>query len=153
MQIRIRQMRMRIRVCRGARRKTGFKSESKLRRISFARRPRSISWCYFEAIGLIQTVTKQFQDTGSIESKPGQGRPRTTTTREDRNLSTITRRNRGNTVSQLSRYLYAAAGTRVTRVTVSKRLYESKLLARRPAVCVPLMSTNRRVRLEWCRQH
>ncbi|GBN38921.1 hypothetical protein AVEN_103449-1 [Araneus ventricosus] len=96
---------------------------------------------------------KHFQDTGSIERKPGQGRPRATTATEDRYLSIIARRNRGATTSQLSRDLYAATGTRVSRVTVSKRLHEIGLFARRPAVCVPLTSTNRRVRLAWGREH
>ncbi|GBN38897.1 hypothetical protein AVEN_153224-1 [Araneus ventricosus] len=96
---------------------------------------------------------KQFQDTGSIERKPGQGRPRATTATEDRYLSIIARGNRGATSSQLSRDLYAATGTRVSRVTVSKRLHETGLFARRPAVCVPLTSTNGRVRLAWCRDH
>ncbi|GBM19243.1 Chorion peroxidase [Araneus ventricosus] len=63
------------------------------------------------------------------------------------------RRNRGATASQLSRDLYAATGTRVSRVTVSKRLHETVWFARIPAVCVPLTSTNRRVRLAWCREH
>ncbi|GBN55318.1 hypothetical protein AVEN_57593-1 [Araneus ventricosus] len=44
-------------------------------------------------------------------------------------------------------------GTRVSRVTVSKRLHEIGLFARRHAVCVSLTSTNRRVRLAWCREH
>ncbi|GBL73065.1 hypothetical protein AVEN_128223-1 [Araneus ventricosus] len=96
---------------------------------------------------------KQFQDTGSIERKPGQGRPRATTATEDRYLSIIARRNRGATASQLSRDLYAATGTRVSRVTVPKRLHGTGLFARRPAVCVPLTSTNRRVRLSWCREY
>ncbi|GBM17162.1 Transposable element Tcb2 transposase [Araneus ventricosus] len=103
--------------------------------------------------GLISARKKQFQDTGSIERKPGQGRPRATTATEDRYLSIIARRNRGATASQLSRDLYAGTGTRVSRVTVSKRLRETGLFARRPAVCVPLTSTNRRVRLAWCREH
>ncbi|GFW37103.1 HTH_Tnp_Tc3_2 domain-containing protein [Trichonephila clavipes] len=94
---------------------------------------------------------KQFQDTGSIERKPGKGHPRDTTAKEDRHLSIIARRNTG--VSQLSRYSYAAAGSRVSRVTVSKRLHERGLLARKPAICVPITSTNRSVRLVWCRQH
>ncbi|GFX18083.1 HTH_Tnp_Tc3_2 domain-containing protein [Trichonephila clavipes] len=51
---------------------------------------------------------KQFQDTGSIEKKPGQGRLRASAAREDRHLSIIARRNRGATVFQFSRYLYAA---------------------------------------------
>ncbi|GBN58365.1 Transposable element Tc1 transposase [Araneus ventricosus] len=101
---------------------------------------------------VVCNLWKQFQDTGSIERKPGQGRPRATTSTEDRYLSIIARRNRGATASHLSRDLYAATGTRVLRVTVSKRLHETGLFAR-PAVCVPLTSTNRRVRLAWCREH
>ncbi|GBO03204.1 hypothetical protein AVEN_228326-1 [Araneus ventricosus] len=62
-------------------------------------------------------------------------------------------RNRGATASQLSCDLYAATRTHVSRVTVSKRLHETGLFARRPAVCVLLTSTNRRVRLAWCREH
>ncbi|GBM02756.1 hypothetical protein AVEN_40823-1 [Araneus ventricosus] len=92
-------------------------------------------------------------DTGSIERKPGQGRPRASTATEDRYLSIIARRNRGATASQLSRDLYAATGTRASRVTVSKRLHEIGLFARRHAVCASLTSTNRRVRLAWCREH
>ncbi|GBM04249.1 hypothetical protein AVEN_41057-1 [Araneus ventricosus] len=94
---------------------------------------------------VVCNLWKQCQDTGSIERKPGQGRPRAT--KEDRYLSIIARRNRGATASQLSRDLYATTGTRVSRATVSKRLHETGLFARRPAVCVPLTSTNRRVRL------
>ncbi|GBN20743.1 Transposable element Tcb2 transposase [Araneus ventricosus] len=102
---------------------------------------------------MISARKKQFQDTGSIERKPGQCRPGATTATEDRYLSIIARRNRGATASQLSRDLYAATGTRVSRVTVSKRLHETGLFARRPTVCVPLTSTNRRVRLARCREH
>ncbi|GBN29465.1 hypothetical protein AVEN_196838-1 [Araneus ventricosus] len=96
---------------------------------------------------------KQFLDTGSIERKPGQGRPRATTATEDRYLPIIARRNRGATASQLSCDLYVASDTRVSRVTVSKILHATGLFARRPAVCVLLTSTNKRVRLAWCREH
>ncbi|GBO20914.1 hypothetical protein AVEN_176680-1 [Araneus ventricosus] len=101
---------------------------------------------------VVCNLRKQFQDTGSIERKPGQGHPRAATATEDRYLSIIARRNKGATASQLSRDLYAATGTRVSRVTVSKRLHETGLFARRPSVCVPVTSTNRRVRLAWCRE-
>ncbi|GFX02311.1 HTH_Tnp_Tc3_2 domain-containing protein [Trichonephila clavipes] len=87
---------------------------------------------------------KQFQDTRSFERNPRQDCPRVTTSREDLHLSIIARRNRDATVSQLSRILYAATGTRVSRVTVSKRLHERALCA---IVCVLHTSTNRRVRL------
>ncbi|GFS94410.1 transposable element Tcb2 transposase [Trichonephila clavipes] len=64
---------------------------------------------------------KQFQDTGSIEEKPGKGRPRPTMAREDRHLPITARRNGGATASELSRYSYAAIGTRVSRVTGLKK--------------------------------
>ncbi|GFX60573.1 hypothetical protein TNCV_3061461 [Trichonephila clavipes] len=56
------------------------------------------------------------------------------TAREDPHLSIIARGNRGTTASQLSRYLYAATGTSVSRVTVSERLQERGLFARRLVV-------------------
>ncbi|GFX81575.1 transposable element Tcb2 transposase [Trichonephila clavipes] len=40
---------------------------------------------------VVRNLRKQFQDTGSIERIPGQGRPRATTARENRHLSIITR--------------------------------------------------------------
>ncbi|GBM93882.1 hypothetical protein AVEN_213445-1 [Araneus ventricosus] len=66
------------------------------------------------------TYGKQFQDTASIERKPGQGRPRATTATEDRYLSTVVRRNR--VLFSASPDLYAATGTRVSRVTVKRLL-------------------------------
>ncbi|GFV07667.1 HTH_Tnp_Tc3_2 domain-containing protein [Trichonephila clavipes] len=82
-----------------------------------------------------------------------QGRPRTTTARDDRHLSIIARRNREAIAFSLSLYLYATTGTRVSRVTVSRRLHEKGLFSRRPTVCVALTSTNRRIRLAGCRQN
>ncbi|GFU78032.1 HTH_Tnp_Tc3_2 domain-containing protein [Trichonephila clavipes] len=92
--------------------------------------------------GMKWRIVGRLEDTESIERKSGQGRPRATTAREDRHLSIIARCNRGTTASQLSRFLYAATGTRVSRVTVSKRLHKKGLFARRPIVYVPLTSTN-----------
>ncbi|GBN89465.1 hypothetical protein AVEN_258463-1 [Araneus ventricosus] len=43
---------------------------------------------------VVRNSWKQFQDTRSIERKPGQGRPRATTATEDSYLSIIARRNR-----------------------------------------------------------
>ena len=75
------------------------------------------------------------------------------TGREDQYLSVTARCNRGATASQISRDIYAATGTRVSRVTVFRRLHENSLFARKPTICVLLSSSNGRVRLEWCREH
>ncbi|KFM63210.1 ATP synthase subunit beta, mitochondrial, partial [Stegodyphus mimosarum] len=100
---------------------------------------------------VVCNLWKQFQNTESIERKPGQGRPRATTARKDLYLFILMRRKRGATASQFSRDLYAATGTGVTGVPVSKRLNERGFFAKRPAVCAPLMSIDRTVRLAWNR--
>ncbi|GFX14483.1 transposable element Tcb2 transposase [Trichonephila clavipes] len=51
---------------------------------------------------VVCNLWKLFQDTGPIERKPGQSRPRATTAREDRHLLIIARRNRGDSFSALS---------------------------------------------------
>ncbi|GFW54401.1 HTH_Tnp_Tc3_2 domain-containing protein [Trichonephila clavipes] len=96
-------------------------------------------------------ILERFQDNECIERKSGQGRPRATIARGNHHLSIIARRNRGVTVSQLFRYLYAATGTRVLRMVVSKTLYERVLFARRPTRCLILAHVYDH--LEWCRQH
>ena len=89
---------------------------------------------------VVCNLWKQFQDTGFLERKPGKSRPKATTATEDRYLSIIARRRMGAIASQFYRDLYAATGTRVSRVTVSKRLHETGLFVRRPTFCVPLTS-------------
>ncbi|GFV10607.1 HTH_Tnp_Tc3_2 domain-containing protein [Trichonephila clavipes] len=100
---------------------------------------------------VVCSLWKEFQGTGSTERKSGQGRPRAAMAKEDHHLSIMTRSNRRATAFQICRYLYAATGTYVSRVTVSKRLHDRGLFATRPAVCVSLTSRDRKVRLTWCR--
>ncbi|GFW68223.1 uncharacterized protein TNCV_1881031 [Trichonephila clavipes] len=67
-----------------------------------------------------RNLWKQFQDTGSIERKHVQGRPRAMMAREDPHLSNIARRNRGATASRFSRYLHAATRTHISKLTFQK---------------------------------
>lgn len=89
---------------------------------------------------------------GYIERKLRQGHPRAPTTK-DRHFFILVRRNKEDTDSQLARDLYAATGTRVITVTISKRLNEKGVFARRPSVCVPITSMNRRIWLASSRYH
>ncbi|GFU46122.1 HTH_Tnp_Tc3_2 domain-containing protein, partial [Trichonephila clavipes] len=100
---------------------------------------------------IVFNLWQELKVTGSVERKPGQGYSRATTTREDYHLSIIVRHNKVTTASQLSRELYAATGTRILRLAVSKRLYERGLFVRTPAVFVLFSSKNRRVRLKCCK--
>ncbi|GFX88067.1 transposable element Tcb1 transposase [Trichonephila clavipes] len=63
------------------------------------------------------------------------------------------KRNRRNTVSDLSRQLSSATGTTVSRQTVYRRLGHIGLYARMPVRCVPLTATHCRLRLTWSREH
>ncbi|GFW65181.1 transposable element Tcb2 transposase [Trichonephila clavipes] len=87
---------------------------------------------------IVRNLRKQFHDNRSIERKTEQGLLRARTAREDHHLSFIARRNREVTNVQISRYLYAATGIRVSRATVSKRLHERGLFTKRPTVCFPM---------------
>ncbi|GFW29231.1 HTH_Tnp_Tc3_2 domain-containing protein [Trichonephila clavipes] len=70
------------------------------------------------------------------------GRPRVTTTYEDRYLAVTAKRNRRSTASYLSRQLSSATGTTVSRQTVYRRLGHIGLYARRPVRRIPLTATH-----------
>ncbi|GFV16534.1 HTH_Tnp_Tc3_2 domain-containing protein [Trichonephila clavipes] len=68
-------------------------------------------------------------------------------------LVVTAKRNRRNTVSDLSRQLSSATGTTVSRQTVYRLLGHIDLYARRPVGCVPLTATHCRLQLTWSREH
>ncbi|GFT60203.1 transposable element Tcb1 transposase [Trichonephila clavipes] len=75
-----------------------------------------------EEIGVAQSVisrlSQRFQDDGNVSRCYSTGRPRITTTIEDRYLAVTAKRNRRSTASDLSRQLSSATGTAVSRQTV-----------------------------------
>lgn len=102
---------------------------------------------------VVSNLWKQFQETGTIVRKAGQGRKRCTKPEDDRYLVLTAKRHRGMTATQVSNELFAASETRVSRQTVYRRLNEGGLYARRPMICIPLTPSHRRDRLTWCREH
>ncbi|GBM40020.1 hypothetical protein AVEN_250494-1 [Araneus ventricosus] len=83
----------------------------------------------------------------------GSGCRRIATTADDRYLLQSSRRRRTLTARQLESQLSAAAGRPISRQTVSRRLHEGGLFARRHVVCVPLSPAHVRARLHWAREH
>ncbi|GFX05120.1 hypothetical protein TNCV_4460651 [Trichonephila clavipes] len=70
-------------------------------------------------------VVEWFQDTRSTRREnPEKCHPRTPVTRGHHYFYIIARRDKSVTASQLYLKLYAATGNRVSKVTVSRRLYE-----------------------------
>ena len=92
----------------------------------------------------ISQLLNTFQQTGNVADRPRLGRPRKTTPREDRFLTTSSRRNRFLSGRKLGPLLRNAPGTRVCERTVRKRLHAAGLKACRPYVGIPLTWRNYR---------
>lgn len=88
----------------------------------------------------------QWSRDGTASRRPGSGRPRGTTEREDRRIRRTAVAHRTASAAEIR----AAVGTTVTQRTVRNRLLEGQLRARRPVACIPLTTSHRRLRLQWC---
>ncbi|GFY22903.1 HTH_Tnp_Tc3_2 domain-containing protein [Trichonephila clavipes] len=101
----------------------------------------------------ISRLWQRFQDDGNVSSCYSTGDPRITMPNDDRYLAVTAKRKRRSTASDLSRQLFSATGTTVSRQKVYRRLGHIGLYVRRPVRCVPLTATHCRVRLTWIRDH
>ncbi|GFV82000.1 HTH_Tnp_Tc3_2 domain-containing protein [Trichonephila clavipes] len=110
-----------------------------------------------DAVGVARSVVarlwNRFQETGNVRRLPGTGRPRATTSTDDRYIQLTARRNRTENATHLQRQLLLATGRRVSSQTVRNRLHEGGLYARRPMVCIPLTPRHRAARRRWAAEH
>jgi len=95
----------------------------------------------------------RLMETGRVNDRPRSGRPRKTTSREDRHITTLSRRNRFMSSGKIPRDLMNTTGTRVCLRTVRNRLRAARLKACRPYVGIPLTHRHRQERLQWVRGH
>ncbi|GBN87075.1 hypothetical protein AVEN_112526-1 [Araneus ventricosus] len=102
---------------------------------------------------VMHRLWNHYQRDQNASRRRGSGRWRITTTADDHYLLQCSRRRRTLTERQLASQLSAAAGRPISRQTVSLRLHEGRLFARRPVVCVPLSPAHVRARLHWAREH
>ena len=101
----------------------------------------------------VSRILKRHRETGRFSRRPVQGRPRSTSAREDRLLQVTALRNRAATASELSGHLQEATGKNVSRFTVSRRLAETGLKARRPAKVPELLPHHRTERRNFAQEH
>ncbi|GFX30460.1 transposable element Tcb2 transposase [Trichonephila clavipes] len=110
-----------------------------------------------DAVGVARSVVarlrNRFQETGNVRRRPWAGRPRVTTSTDDRYIQLTARRNRTENATQLQRQLLLATGRRVSSQTVRNRLHERGLYARRPMVCIPLTPRHRAAQRRWAAEH
>ncbi|GFX79189.1 transposable element Tcb1 transposase [Trichonephila clavipes] len=101
----------------------------------------------------VSRLWRQFQTTGTAIRGFSSGRPRGTTTADNRYIVLQARRNRRQTAGEIARHTTQATGRPISRFTVARRLHGGGLFARRPVRCVPLTPAHRRRRSLWCREH
>lgn len=102
---------------------------------------------------VIGRLWQLYQETGDVQRRPGQGRPRKTTAAQDRQLTLLAKRGRFDSAKTLNRDFERASGVRISIQTVRNRLHAANLHARRPAVRPPLTPHHRRCRLDFAREH
>ncbi|GFY32232.1 transposable element Tc1 transposase [Trichonephila clavipes] len=99
-----------------------------------------------DARSVVARLWNRFQETGNVRRQPRAGRPRATTSTDDRYIQLTARRNRTENTTQLQRQLLLATGRRVSSQTVRNRLHEGKLYVRRPMICIPFTPRRRAAR-------
>ncbi|GFU32539.1 transposable element Tcb2 transposase [Trichonephila clavipes] len=131
--------------------------------------PESMAWCVIDrlesgqtqrsvadAVGVARNVVRlwnRFQETGNVRRRPGAGRPRTTTSTDDRYIQLTARRNRTENATQLQRQLLLATGRRVSAKQYVIGFMRGGLYARRPMVCIPLTPRHRAAQRRWAAEH
>ncbi|GBO26904.1 hypothetical protein AVEN_173728-1, partial [Araneus ventricosus] len=87
---------------------------------------------------------QQWSREGTASRRPGSERTRGTTEREDRRVRRMAVAHRTASAAEIR----AAVGTTVTQRTVTNRLLQGQLRARRPVACIPLTPNHCRLRRE-----
>ncbi|KFM68777.1 Transposable element Tcb2 transposase, partial [Stegodyphus mimosarum] len=102
---------------------------------------------------VVSRAGKGFQTTGTAFRKVGGGRPRTTSTEDDRYIVLQAKTGHQQSASAIAQLLCTATGRQVSWFTVARRLHKGGLFGRHPERCLPFKVDHRRHRLQWCREH
>jgi len=94
------------------------------------------------------TVSHRYQEIDSYRRRPGQGRPRVTTNREDRNIVNEALHVPIRVARQIGN-----EGRRISTQTIRRRLRERDLRSRIRARVSTLTTVHRRTRLRYARNH
>lgn len=109
------------------------------------------------AIGRPETTVRRalqrYRETQRYTRRPGSGRHRSTSARDDRFLRLQCLRNRHQTAVELAQRLRNVRGTTVCAQTVRRRLVEAGLKARRPNRVPRLTRQHKQRRLEFARRY
>lgn len=101
----------------------------------------------------VSRTIRRYNDTGEYKRRPGQGRRRCTTPRDDRYLQIQSLRNRAHTARHLKNDLLITRQVNVSAKTVIRRLKEIGLNPKRPARVPRLLPRHKTGRLQFARAH
>ena len=102
---------------------------------------------------VISRLWDKYRQTGGVAMRPGRGRPKSTTPRQDRLITLLALRDRFKSAAAINREFLTMPGRRISTSTVKNRLYQARLKAGRPFKGVTLSAHHKRQRLAWARQH
>lgn len=101
----------------------------------------------------VSDTLKRFAETGQNKSKTRSGRPKSTTSAEDKFIVVTSKRDRRKTAPEISAELNKTRGKPVSTETVRRRLCAAGLKGRVAARKALLRSVNKKKRLQWARKH
>lgn len=101
----------------------------------------------------VRRVYQRYEETGFFHRRPGTGRKRCTTARDDRFIVSTTLRNRHLNAVQVQQQLREVRQVAISEWTVRRRLHESNLTPRTPAIRPKLTPAHRQARLRFAREH
>ncbi|GBN51054.1 hypothetical protein AVEN_236621-1 [Araneus ventricosus] len=97
-------------------------------------------------VSTVHDCWQQWSREGTASRRPVSGQPRGTTERKDRRVERMAVAHRTASATEIR----AAIDTTVTQRTVTNRLLQGQLKARRPVACIPPTPNHCRLRCEWC---
>lgn len=101
----------------------------------------------------VSKINRRFRETGSFTRRPGSGRHRSTTDKDDRFIVSTSLRNRYLTGVDVQQELRRVRGVAVSEWTVRRRLKKENLTPKRPATGPKLTASHRQARLRFAREH
>lgn len=97
----------------------------------------------------VSRVNRKFIRTGNLARKPGSGRPRCTSRRQDHFIVTASLRDRQRTGVDIQQQLMQNREQPVSKWTVRRRLKEANLTPKRPATGPKLTGRHRDARMDF----
>lgn len=104
-------------------------------------------------VSTVHRLLRRHEETGLLTRRPGSGRKRCTSARDDRYIVTSMLRNRHQTAVQIQHELQDVRGTQISARTARRRMKDSGLTPHRPATGPQLTRAHRVARLQFAQLH